>query len=314
MTKSTNDASERTRRHRHLGGRPVRFTLGPQQFITKGLPRFDLQDPYYFAVSLSWKKFALFFLAAEFSINTLFATLYMLEPTSIANQPKVGFASAFFFSLETLATVGYGEMYPATTYGHIISSIEIVTGTVFTAIMTGLLFIRFSKPKAKMVYATHPVIAMQNGVETLMLRMGSTRASVLHNANISLHMLTRIVTDEGQQQVNIVELPLIRSHMPVFVVLFTLRHVIDETSPLYEIDVDSEDFEAIRLFVTISARDPAIGQEVTDIHSFVAPDIRFGMRYVDAVHAVTKSKTVADYSLLSKIEPDITSPARTIER
>ena len=314
MTTSLDDAPDPAKRHRRLGRRPVRFTLGPQQFITKGLPRFDLQDPYYFAVSLNWKKFALFFLAAEFAINTLFASLYMLEPASIANQPKVGFASAFFFSLETLATVGYGEMYPGTTYGHVISSLEIVTGTVFTAIMTGLLFIRFSKPKAKMAYATNPVIAMQNGVETLMLRMGSTRASVLHNANISLHMLTRIVTDEGQQQVNIVELPLIRSHMPVFVVLFTLRHVIDETSPLYEIDVDSEDFEAIRLFVTISARDPAIGQEVTDIHSFVASDIRFGMRYVDAVHAVSKSKTVADYSLLSKIEPDVTPRNKPVDR
>ena len=309
MMKARDAAPDPARHRKRFGGRPVRFTLGPQQFITKGLPRFDLQDPYYFAVSLSWKKFALVFLAAEFAINTLFAALYMLEPASIANQPKVGFPSAFFFSLETLATVGYGEMYPGTTYGHVVSSLEILTGTVFTAIMTGLLFIRFSKPKAKMVYATNPVIAQQNGVETLMLRMGSTRASVLHNANISLHMLSRIVTDEGQQQVNIVELPLIRSHMPVLVVLFTLRHVVDETSPLYDIDVAGEDFEAIRFFVTITARDPAIGQEVTDLHTFVASDIRVGMRYVDAVHAISKSKTVADYSLLSRIEPDISPRA-----
>ena len=304
MTKSTDGAPNRSFSRMRLGRRPMRFTLGPQQFVSKGLPRFDLQDPYYFAVSLNWKKFALLFLASELSINTFFASLYMLQPTSIANQPQVGFASAFFFSLETLATVGYGEMYPGTTYGHVISSIEILIGTVFTAIMTGLLFIRFSKPKAKMIYAKHPVITLQNGMRTLMLRMGSTRASVLHNASISPHMLTRIVTDEGQQQVNIIEMPLIRAHMPVFAVLFTLRHVIDETSPLYGIDVDSEDFETLRLFVTITARDPAMGQEVTDLHTFVATDIRFGMRYVDAVHAVSKSKTVADYSLLSTIEPD----------
>ena len=108
--------------------RPIRVEFGPNVFVKKGLSAFDPHDPYYFAISLGWRKFGLLFLVAELAINAVFAGLYCLQPGSIANQGHSGFLGAFFFSLETLATVGYGEMYPATTYAHVVSAIEILTG------------------------------------------------------------------------------------------------------------------------------------------------------------------------------------------
>lgn len=284
--------------------RPMRLSVGPQEFIKKGLSRFDPHDPYYFAVSLGWRRFTALFVAAELAINTLFAGLYMLQPAAIANQPRPGFSSAFFFSLETLATVGYGEMYPGTTYGHIVSSLEILIGTVFTAIMTGLLFVRFSKPKAKVLYAANPVVTMNNGRPTLMLRIGNARTSVLHNATITMHMLTRTTSAEGQRQANVVELPLVRGRLPIFAILFTMMHVIDETSPMHGLDAEGVEAQDLRLFVTVAAKDPAIGQEVSDLHTFAGTDIRFGMRYVDAVQTIGDHRTVADYSLLGMIEPE----------
>ena len=289
---------------RRRGPRPVRLTIGANEFVKKGLAAFDPHDPYHFALSLSWKTFALVFIGTEAAINGFFALLYALQPASIANQPVPGFLSAFFFSLETLATVGYGEMYPGTLYGHIVSSVEIVTGTVFTAIMTGLLFIRFSKPKARILYATHPVIATNNGKPTLMLRIGNARPNILHNVTLTMHTLVRTMSEEGQQQANIVELPLLRTRIPIFAVLYTMMHVIDETSPLFGLAEASEAFQSLRLFVTVSAKDPSIGQEVSDLHTMVGPEVRFGMRYVDAVTSVGLSKVVADYSLLSTIEPE----------
>ena len=286
------------------GPRPVRLSVGAQEFVKKGLSAFDPHDPYHFAVSLSWKRFAFFFIAVEIGINALFAGLYALQPASIANQPIPGFFSAFFFSLETLATVGYGEMYPGSTYGHIVSSLEIVTGTVFTAIMTGLLFIRFSKPRARVLYAAHPVVAMNNGKPTLMLRIGNARSNVLHNVTVSMHTLVLAISDEGQNQANIVELPLLRSRIPIFAILYTMMHVIDETSALHGIDQTSEEFRSLRFFVTLSAKDPSIGQEVSDLHTITGTDVRLGMRYVDAVKRVGANKVVADYSLLSAIEPE----------
>ena len=100
-------------------------------------------------------------------------------------------------------------MYPGTTYGHIVSSVEIVVGTVFTAIMTGLLFIRFSKPKAKILYAENPVVAQHNGKPTLMVRIANGRNAVLSNAEFSLFMLVRTTSEEGVAHAYIVELPLL---------------------------------------------------------------------------------------------------------
>ncbi len=139
------------------------------------MSRFDLSDPYYIALSLSWPTFALVALLIEIAVNTLFASLYLAQPGSIANARPGSFGDAFFFSLETLATVGYGTMSPDTTYGHIVSAFEIFSGMALTAVLTGLLFVRFSRPKSKVLYSNHALVAMHNGQPTLMLRIGNGR-------------------------------------------------------------------------------------------------------------------------------------------
>ena len=275
-----------------------------QDFVRKGLARVDVHDPYYFAISLNWPQFGLLFLTAELGLNVVFAVLYLVQPGSIANEPRPGFLSAFFFSLETLATVGYGEMYPGTTYGHAISALEILVGTAFTAIMTGLLFVRFSKPKAKILYAANPVVALHDGRPTLMLRIANGRRSVLNGAEIGLHMLVRTVSTEGVATAYIRELPLVRNTVPVLAITFTMMHVIDEASAFYGYDALHADVADLRLFVSLRGHDPAIGQTVADSRSFSGADIRFGMRYVDAVSRDEKGRVVADYSRLGSIVAD----------
>ena len=128
------------------------------EIVKRGVARYDLSDPYHVAIELSWKEFALAFLGLELSINIAFALLYLASPGCIANMRPGSFSDAFFFSIETLATVGYGTMAPTTFYGHAVSAIEIVCGLVFTAIMTGLLFVRFSKPRPKILFADQAVV------------------------------------------------------------------------------------------------------------------------------------------------------------
>lgn len=283
--------------------RPVRMTMGAQVFVKKGLSAFDPHDPYYFAISLGWRQFGLLFVAAELAINALFAVLYSLQPGSIANQAPHGFLGALFFSLETLATVGYGQMYPATLYAHVVSAVEILTGLLFTAIMTGLLFVRFSKPRAKVQYATMAVITPHNGVPTLMLRIGNARNSLLHDVNLSLHALARTVSDEGFRHVAVVDVPLLRPRIPVFAILYTIMHRIDADSPLAGLDASSPEVADLRFFLTLTGRDPAMGQEVSDVYTFDGSNLAFGMRYVDAIRTVGDREVVADYALLSAIEP-----------
>lgn len=284
--------------------RPVRFTLGPQEFIKAGISWFDPRDPYYFAVSLTWSRFFLLFLVCGIVINAFFAALYTLQPGSVANQPWPGFLSNFFFSLETLATVGYGEMYPATLYGHIVSACEIATGIIFTAIVTGLLFVRFSRAKSGIVYATNPVVTRHDGKRSLMLRIGNTRPNPLFDVETGLYVLVASVTVEGRQQVNVQELALQRRHFPVLAILWTAIHVIGEGDYLSEALADPERCGKLRFFFTVKARDPVTGQAMSDLHAFNGSDIRFDMHYVDAIRVEDDKRIHADYGLLSEVEAD----------
>jgi inward rectifier potassium channel len=294
-------------RGRRRKPRAVGFSVGTQEFVQAGLSRFEVREPYHFALSLSGPAFLALVLCAELVINTVFALLYLAVPGCVANARPGVFADVFFFSVETLATVGYGVMAPATTYGHIVSATEIFTGMGFTALMTGLLFVRFSKPRARIVYADHPVVATHDGKPTLMLRIGNARARLLTDARVTVHVLVPRVSAEGLRQRVVQELRLTRGHLPVFAIIWTLMHVIDEGSPLHGLDAETVAAEGLRLFVILNARDQALGQDVSDIHTFAGEEIRFGMRYVDAVKVVTDNRTIADYSRISAMEPD---PAR----
>ena len=171
-------------------------SFGGYDLIKHGASRYDLRDPYHIAIDLSWKGFALAFVAAEVAINLVFASLYFINPGCIDNANS--FFDAFFFSVETLATVGYGAMAPATPYGHAVSVIEIALGMAFTAIMTGLVFIRFSRPRPKILYADKAVITSHNRSPTLMLRIANGRLTLLTHASVRVGALLYEKDAEGR--------------------------------------------------------------------------------------------------------------------
>ena len=269
-----------------------------------GVARFDLRDPYHLAVSLSWPGFLVAMIGCWLTINLVFGLLYVISPGDIINAHAGSFSDAFFFSIETLATVGYGVMAPATSYGHVISATEIVTGTAFTAIVTGLLFVRFSRPKAKIIYADDAVITTRNGQPTLMTRLANGRLSMMSSANVRVFVLLAENTAEGVFFRRIHDLRLVQSHLPIFVMPWTLLHIIDETSPLFGHDADSLVASKARLFLTIEARDHALAALVQDMADYPAERIRFGMRYADAVALDESGAATADLSRISLLEPE----------
>ena len=285
--------------------------IGGAELFTTGASRFDLRDPYHLIATMTWPMFFLCFVISELLINSLFALLYTAVPGSIANVPPGSVIDAFFFSIETLATVGYGEMVPATRYGHAIAAIEIVCGVVYTAVVTGVIFIRFSKPKAKIIYAERPVIANHNGVPTLMIRIANGRTHVLSDASASLGALMMETTPEGQQFRGMQNLELSRARFPTFALTWTLMHKIDEKSPIHGLSFDDLVRDGVRLMLSVEARDPALSAQVHDQKSYGAEAIAFGMRYSDAVTWDESGRTLADLRRLSLIEPD---PAATRSR
>jgi inward rectifier potassium channel len=283
----------------------ARVRLGSYEFKKRGVSRFDLRDPYHLAVALTWPQFLAALLALYLSVNVVFAALFWLVPGSVANARPDSFADAFFFSIETLATVGYGEMYPATLYGHVVASAEIVCGLGFTAILTGLTFVRFSRPRAKLVFAANPVVAMHNGKPTLMVRIGNGLAGVLADAAAKLNVLLSETTAEGKLFRRAQELRLERAHIPLFPLNWTLMHVLDERSPLHGYDMARAIEADARVFVTLEARDPTLATSVHEIRTYMPEDIRFGMRYTDAVTIAEDGTPVADLTRIGALEPDV---------
>jgi len=288
----------------HRSGRKAVVRIGSFEIYSTGAARFDLGDPYHLIATMSWPMFFLSLVLSQAAINLAFAALYAAVPGTIANAQPGSLADAFFFSIETLMTVGYGAMVPATRYGHIVSAVEIVFGMVYTAVVTGMIFVRFSKPKAKIVYAEHPVVSHHNGHPTLMLRIANGRAQLLTDATVRLYVLLPETGPEGQRFRRTHNLELSRSDFPLFALTWTLMHRIDATSPLHGFTREGLIEEHVRLFVSIRARDPALAAEVHDLKSYPADAIAWGMRYSDAVTLDDQGRALADLRRVSLIEPE----------
>lgn len=284
--------------------RDATMRIGRNEVVKLGAARFDLHDPYHLAIDLSWTNFALAVFATHITINVVFALLYLASPGSIANARPGSFPDAFFFSVETLATVGYGVMAPATLYGHIVSSFEIVVGMAFTAITTGLLFFRFSKPRPNILYADQVVVTTHDRTPTLMVRIANGRLTLLTRASAKLGLLIYERSEEGHGFRRMHELALSNNSMSFFPLTWTLMHKIDETSPLSGYDAERLSQSDAQLFVSVEARDHALGAYVQDMRIYTAADILFGMHYADAVTFDERRRAIADLARLSILEPD----------
>jgi inward rectifier potassium channel len=290
--------------NRKRESREATMRVGAVEIVKRGVGRYDFSDPYRFAVELSLKEFVFAFLALELIINTVFALLYLASPGCIANVRPGSFSDAFFFSIETLATVGYGTMVPATFYGHAVSAIEILCGLIFTAIMTGLLFVRFSKPKPKICFADQAVVTKRNGLPTLMVQIANGRTTLLTNAVAHLGAVLLEENAEGHLLRQLHDLALSNANLSVFSMIWTVMHEIDEKSPLAGYDPERFREGDVRLVLTVEARDHVLGAEIHDMRIYCADEVLFGMRYAEAVTLDDQRRPVADLTRLSLVEPD----------
>lgn len=287
----------------------MRLGAGSIEIVKRGAVRYDFSDPYHIAIDLSWKEFALAFLGLELGINIVFALLYLASPGCIANARPGSFSDAFFFSIETLATVGYGTMAPATFYGNAVAAVEMISGLVFTAIMTGLLFVRFSKPRSKILFADQAVITSHNGSPALMVRIANARMTLLTNASVRLGVVLLEESAEGHKFRLLHDLVLSNATLSMFPLTWTVMHEIDEKSPLADYDAERLKESDARLVLTIEARDYALGAAVHDMRIYTPDEVLFGMHYAEAVTIDDQMRPVADLSRLSLLEPDGPPPA-----
>ena len=299
-------------RPRPKGARPPPAVLPPSRTMQvrdapfevrkRGVARFDLSDPYHLAVTVSWPAFIGLAFGSAMALNIVFAALYDLRAGAVQNLAQGDLLRAFFFSLETLATVGYGEMAPASDYGHVVAAIEILVGMAFTAIFTGILFVRFSKPQAKILFATRAVVTPHNGVPTLMIRIANGRLTMLTHASAKLSCIMVETTKEGHQLRRFHDMALTRHDMPIFPLTWTLMHPIDEHSPLHGLTPKALEDHQVRVFLSVQARDVGLEATVQDLAGFGHDQILFGKRYSDAVTIDDSGAATADIARLSLVE------------
>ena len=274
--------------------RVVRF--GDREIIAEGLHLNFWADISHRCMTASWPAFiggaALVFLV----FNAVFALLYWLGDQPVSNVPRGAYIDYLYFSIETLSTAGYGDMHPQTHYGHFIATIELFTGIFSMSLMTGLIFARFARPNARLLFAENPVISNYEGKPTLMVRFVNERHNIIGNANAKLWLLRNIVSEEGHAQRRFYELPLLRNEHPALALSWTLYHVLDEKSPLFGLDADAIGAIKASLVVVVTGYDVVAAQTIHARRSYDHTDIRFGRHYANILDDLDDGRVRINYA------------------
>jgi inward rectifier potassium channel len=283
----------KSQNERAAKARVVRF--GDREIITEGLHLSFWADISHRCMTASWPAFiggaALVFVV----FNAVFAFFYWIGNQPISNVPGGAYVDYLYFSIETLSTAGYGDMHPDTHYGHFIATVELFTGIFSMSLMTGLIFARFSRPNARLLFADNPVIFNHDGKPTLMLRLANERHNIISNATAKLWLFKNIVSMEGEQLRRFYELQLTQNQNPGLALSWTLYHVLDEESPLCGLSADDLAAFKSTLVVVVSGYDVVAAQTVHARKSYDHADIRFGHRYADILDTSEDGRLKVDY-------------------
>lgn len=264
------------------------------------------RDPYHLLLTIPWTGFLLLMFIFYIAINMLFALAYLLGGDCIANARPGSFADAFFFSVQTLASIG-GTMYTQTTYGHIVVTIEAIIGLMGLAVMTGLAFARFSRPTARVIFSNVAVITPCEGLPTLMFRTANQRRNMILEAKIRVYFMRDEITKEGEFTRRIYDLPLVRHQTPNFSLSWSLMHTIDSSSPLYGMTPDSLFTTHSLLIISLSGLDETVAQVVHARHNYAAKEIIWNSKFVDIIHQTPDGHRYIDYEHFHDVLPLPTS-------
>ncbi|MBV9555361.1 MAG: ATP-sensitive inward rectifier potassium channel 10 [Alphaproteobacteria bacterium] len=263
--------------------------------VAIGLRRQWFGDLYHRILTVGWPSFLAGAFAVYIGANVVFAGLYLVQPGAIANAAPGSFFDAFFFSVETIATVGYGQMLPATLYANAVMTLEAAVGLLFAALITGLVFARFSRPTARITFSQVAVVHPYNGVPTLSIRLANERQNQLLAAEVSFTLLRDETSVEGETRRRFYDLTLLRDRSPVFALTFTVMHPIDEASPLHGLSSTELEAQNAELVVMAGGIDETLVQPVTARTSYLPHEIRWGHQFVDIFGWTEDGRRAIDY-------------------
>jgi inward rectifier potassium channel len=277
---------------------------GQLEIRARGRARAGWTDAYHQLLQLTWPRLAAVFVACFMVFNLAFAGLYAFDPQGLALPHDEVIAPTFwrdfFFSVHTVATIGYGNVYPVSLYANVLVVVEITLGILFFALTTGIVFARFSRPTARILFSEVAVVSLVDGVPTLMLRAANQR----HNLIFSTEVRVSVLRDERVGETTLRrfhDLRLERSSNPVFALTWTVIHRIDGDSPLRDWAEAGGPPADAQIVVILSGMDESTGQIIHSRTAYLAEHIRWDSRFVDIVTVDTDGGRTIDYSLFHQV-------------
>ena len=287
------------------GTRNRLVSRGPRRAtaIRYGLSKHVFSDLFHTLLGASWARLLLLIAGFLIVANLIFAFAFFIDPRAVANRSVDGplvysFSSLlddFFFSVQTMATVGYGRMWPSDTYGNFVASFEAFFGLISFAMASALLFTRLARPTAKVLFSKVAVITIRNGRPCLMFRLANARGNQIIEGKINVTLLRREVTLEGEVIRPFIDIPLARDHTPILAITWSVIHYIDEKSPFYQATADSLRDREIELVVSFTGVDETYSQQVYARHSYVLEEIRWREKLADIIMRDDQGRIVVDY-------------------
>lgn len=259
-----------------------------------------LRDLYHALLVLPWPATFGVIAAGYLLANAAFACLYLVFG-GIAHARGGSFVDAFFFSIQTMGTIGYGAMYPETTAANVLVVAESITGLLVTALAAGLVFAKFSRPNARVAFSRQATVAAMDGVPTLSFRIGNERGNRIVDAGFTVVLTRTVKTVEGKTMYRSVDLKLVRARALSLSRSWSVLHVVDETSPLHGATPASLAEQEAEIEVLVVGMDDATMQTVHASHVYEADRISFGKRHVDVLYE-TESGILLDLRKFHDLE------------
>ena len=279
--------------------------LGNSKAYLIGDERETLRDTYHWFLRAPWwaslSAIAVGFLVA----NVIFAVAYMIVG-GVATARPGSFVDAFFFSAQTMATIGYGVLHPVSAGANTVVIVESIVGIIVTALCTGLVFGKFSRSTARIRFSNQAVITPMDGKPTLMFRVGNERGNTIIEATIRVVLSRTERSLEGSTFYRMYDLQLVRDRSPAMTRSWTVMHTIDEKSPMFGVTPEQLANWDAELIVSLTGTDDISIQVVHARHIYDHVAVKCGFHFVDILAELDGGAFVVDLRHVHDVVPDPT--------
>jgi inward rectifier potassium channel len=281
---------------------------GTFNVVRHGVHRSLFHDFYHTLLTVSWPRFWVAVVLTYVSMNLLFGSFYfMCGPQGLAGLERLDagsrFLDCYFFSVQTLATIGYGRISPVGLVPNLLVTLEALVGVVTLAVTTGLVFTRFSKPTARVMFSQKAVLSTVDGVPSLIFRVANTRLNQIVEAQMTVTLTVTETTQEGTTYRNIYDLKLERAVSSLFSMSWTVIHPIDSKSPLYGKSKDELLERDAEIMVVLTGTDEVLSQTVHARWSYVPEEIVWNAQFADILSSRDDGKIDVNMARFDETSP-----------